>query len=226
MGGRGPSIKAKEEHSQGLQRRRSVSTVPWPEFVLSQFFVSVLMAEVVYHFFPKLVELHNYGGTNATEQKKYNWSTLNQKVFKKIGFQVQKADIEAMCLCKPGAVERVLKLVKYKIAAYREGGGGDVVGDQTAPSSKSSTFQEKKALPSKTSAPVAVPQQAAKPIPFPNVSTVTNVSSEADKREIAELKETNDILETKVRKLEQLVRLKDAKIQTLQAKLSAAGLDV
>ena len=32
------------------------------------------------------------------------------------------------------------------------------------------------------------------------------------------------ILETKVRKLEQLVRLKDAKIATLMAKLQAAGL--
>ena len=40
---------------------------------------------------------------------------------------------------------------------------------------------------------------------------------------IAELKETNDILETKSRKLEQLVRLKDAKIQTLLAKLQALG---
>jgi hypothetical protein len=32
------------------------------------------------------------------------------------------------------------------------------------------------------------------------------------------------ILETKVRKLEQLVKLKDAKIQTLVAKLQAAGM--
>ncbi len=32
------------------------------------------------------------------------------------------------------------------------------------------------------------------------------------------------IMETKVRKLEQLVRLKDAKIQTLMAKMQAAGL--
>jgi hypothetical protein len=35
---------------------------------------------------------------------------------------------------------------------------------------------------------------------------------------------SSQILETKVRKLEQLVKLKDAKIQTLVAKLQAAGL--
>jgi chaperonin cofactor prefoldin len=39
---------------------------------------------------------------------------------------------------------------------------------------------------------------------------------------ISELQETNEILELKVRKLEQLVRLKDAKIQTLMAKLQTA----
>ncbi|KAJ9513814.1 hypothetical protein QJQ45_020894 [Haematococcus lacustris] len=41
---------------------------------------------------------------------------------------------------------------------------------------------------------------------------------------LREMRETNEILETKVRKLEQLVRLKDAKIATLAAKLQAAGL--
>jgi len=36
---------------------------------------------------------------------------------------------------------------------------------------------------------------------------------------IQELRETVDILEVKIQKLEQLVRLKDSKIATLQAKL-------
>ena len=36
---------------------------------------------------------------------------------------------------------------------------------------------------------------------------------------IGELRETVDILEIKISKLEQLVRLKDSKIATLQAKL-------
>ena len=40
---------------------------------------------------------------------------------------------------------------------------------------------------------------------------------------IQELRETVDILELKVKKLEQLVRLKDSKIQTLMNKLQAFG---
>eukprot|EP00286_Rhodomonas_abbreviata_P003581 CAMPEP_0181346106 /NCGR_PEP_ID=MMETSP1101-20121128/33138_1 /TAXON_ID=46948 /ORGANISM="Rhodomonas abbreviata, Strain Caron Lab Isolate" /LENGTH=70 /DNA_ID=CAMNT_0023458171 /DNA_START=149 /DNA_END=357 /DNA_ORIENTATION=+ len=34
----------------------------------------VLMAETVNHFYPKLVEMHNYSGANAFTQKLYNWT--------------------------------------------------------------------------------------------------------------------------------------------------------
>jgi chaperonin cofactor prefoldin len=38
------------------------------------------------------------------------------------------------------------------------------------------------------------------------------------------LRETIEILELKVKKLEQLVKLKDAKIQSMQQKMQTAGL--
>ena len=37
----------------------------------------VLAAEVVHHFLPKLVDLHNYTPANSTQQKIENWRTLN-----------------------------------------------------------------------------------------------------------------------------------------------------
>ncbi|KTG31660.1 hypothetical protein cypCar_00003625 [Cyprinus carpio] len=39
----------------------------------------VMTAEVVKHFFPKLVELHNYTPAHSTQQKLSNWSTLNRQ---------------------------------------------------------------------------------------------------------------------------------------------------
>ena len=33
----------------------------------------VLVAEIVAHYFPRLVELHNYSGGNGYAQKIYNW---------------------------------------------------------------------------------------------------------------------------------------------------------
>lgn len=38
----------------------------------------VLCAEVVAHYFPRLVEIHNYPAANSTQQKLYNWNTLNR----------------------------------------------------------------------------------------------------------------------------------------------------
>lgn len=39
---------------------------------------AVLVAEIVSHYFPRLVELHNYPAANSTQQKLYNWNTLNR----------------------------------------------------------------------------------------------------------------------------------------------------
>ena len=39
----------------------------------------VMAAEVVHHFLPSLVDLHNYSPANATQQKLDNWRTLNSQ---------------------------------------------------------------------------------------------------------------------------------------------------
>ena len=45
----------------------------------------VLVAEVIAHFYPRLIELHNYSSANAMTQKMYNWQTLNQRALRKLG---------------------------------------------------------------------------------------------------------------------------------------------
>lgn len=40
---------------------------------------AVMAAEVVKHFFPKLVDLHNYIPANSTQQKLSNWNVLNRQ---------------------------------------------------------------------------------------------------------------------------------------------------
>ncbi|KAG2443154.1 hypothetical protein HYH02_009565 [Chlamydomonas schloesseri] len=205
----------------------------------------VLMAEVVHHFYPKLVELHNYSSANGLQQKMYNWNTLNAKVFKRLGFMVTKQDCEACCNCKPGAVERVLKLIKVKIAKYKEE-HGDASPGVVAQASEPMVAYQQQMLPPQQQMPVQQqhPMMMARPAPGPapgvvgaampmgvmaplsakmNAAMQPEIIAEKD-TVIAELRETNQILETKVRKLEQLVRLKDAKIQTLMAKLQAAGM--
>jgi len=83
----------------------------------------VLTAELVNNFFPKLVDLHNYSSANGVAQKQYNWKTLNQKVFKKMGFHIAADELETVCNCGPGAIERVLRTVKEKVDAILANGG-------------------------------------------------------------------------------------------------------
>ena len=66
-----------------------------------EYVFAVLVAEIVHHEQPRLVELHNYSSANSIPQKMYNWSTLNQKVFKRhLGFVLAKQELEAICSCE------------------------------------------------------------------------------------------------------------------------------
>jgi hypothetical protein len=40
----------------------------------------VLLAEIVHHNFPKIIEIHNYSLAHSVVQKLYNWNTLNRKI--------------------------------------------------------------------------------------------------------------------------------------------------
>ena len=94
----------------------------------------VLVAEVIAHFYPKLVELHNYSGANAMSPKVYNWQTLNARALKKLGFQIQREDFMDVCNCRAGAIERVLKLCKIKMAEFQAKHGVAGKGTATAAS--------------------------------------------------------------------------------------------
>lgn len=75
----------------------------------------VLAAEIVKSFYPRLVDLHNYSPASGLAQKLYNWSTLNTKVFRKLGFVVRHPECEAVASCEAGAIERVLKLLHSRL---------------------------------------------------------------------------------------------------------------
>lgn len=80
----------------------------------------VLMAEIVKHFFPKIVQLHNYSAASSQRQKLYNWNTLQQKVFKKIGFQMDQKHVDDIVNCVPGAVEKLLKNFQVKVTQIQQ----------------------------------------------------------------------------------------------------------
>ncbi|KAH6586764.1 hypothetical protein BASA61_006440 [Batrachochytrium salamandrivorans] len=80
----------------------------------------VACAEVVKYFIPKLVDLHNYSQANSVSQKVYNWTALNQKVFRRLGYSTNEDIIQCIVANKPGYVEYLLYELRQKIDSYLE----------------------------------------------------------------------------------------------------------
>ncbi|XP_062520408.1 sperm flagellar protein 1-like isoform X2 [Corticium candelabrum] len=78
----------------------------------------VLTAEVVKHFLPKMVDLHNYTPANSITQKIGNWTTLNRKVFAKLSFTVPENVIKGAVNSRPGVIEFVLNNLRVKIQKH------------------------------------------------------------------------------------------------------------
>jgi hypothetical protein len=74
----------------------------------------VMMAELLYHYNPKLIELHNYPQANSITNKIQNWTTLNNKVLKKISISLTNPHIQDIANAVPNAVEQVLHQVLMK----------------------------------------------------------------------------------------------------------------
>ena len=198
----------------------------------------VLCAEIVHHYLPKVIDLHNYSSASGVSQKIYNWETLNAKVFRKLGFTCTRQDFDAIASCVPGAIEKLLQLLQVQIAKYHArqqkkaaSQSPDNFGTNYTSNPSPSHSNSSSRLHHRSGKAAVGPGSTASALTHAahggrsrNGSPAVNSTHSKD-RYIQELKEANDILDTKVRKLEQLVRLKDAKIQTLQAKLQAMGLE-
>ncbi|KRW99159.1 Calponin homology domain [Pseudocohnilembus persalinus] len=190
----------------------------------------LLVAEVVAHYFPKLVEIHNYSQAHSISQKLYNWNTLNQKVFKKMGFQISKIDIDHVVGAVPDAIERVLKVVQIKLEKYSEQKQLKKQNNQNSmisnnqnnisvgmPMNQQQPFQpmyqpgmNPMQMGAVNNSMNMMPQQQGM-MPQPNVQALIMEKDQT----ISELRETVEILELKIKKMEQLIKLKDSKIQAL-----------
>lgn len=205
----------------------------------------VLVAEIIHHYCPKLVELHNYPPASKIDKKISNWSVMNRKVFKKLGFELANDVVANISNCKPWAVEQFLMLIRRKIDRYLYEQGRSVKGagnqsnindkpeaDQAqisgrgkGPSgyvpSQPETLKRDLNHPTATTSYVAMQQTA----PYPSMNKllrgdmVPKVLVEEKEQEILTKEETIQILQAKVRRLEHLLHLKDIRIDDLQGRM-------
>jgi len=78
----------------------------------------VSVAEIIHHYLPRAVEVHNYGVASATGQKRINWNTLNRKVFGKLNIKLNETTLNNVVECKPGAIEQVLWDLRRRIQEH------------------------------------------------------------------------------------------------------------
>jgi len=184
----------------------------------------VMLAEVVAAYFPALVEIHNYPAANNVKQKIYNHETLNNRVLKKFGYTLPRETIEDIVNAKAGVIEVVLNNLQIKMAKYREkkqggsesqspssqhGGNSSQHGGKVVKKSEYNNFMDDHAAAHGNKL-----QQYKNKLSDITASVDEELLLEKE-QQIRELQETVEILELKVAKLEQLVRLKDNKIQKL-----------
>lgn len=154
---------------------------------------AVMLAELIQCARPELIEMHNYVPSGSVSQKLYNWSTLNMKVLRRLGFQVHEKDLEECAQAKPGAIEKVLVRVKACL-------------EKMPPVPASKPVRPISAI---VESPPVVSPQPDRPAPTFD-----------HERIIEELRHSNSILSQKNAKLEQLVEIKNKKIEALQSRLS------
>ncbi|XP_052772451.1 sperm flagellar protein 1-like isoform X2 [Mya arenaria] len=86
---------------------------------------AVLAAEVIKHYFPRMVEVHNYTPAANTKQKLENWYLLNRRVLKRLELDLSDDVLRALANGKPKVIERVLMLIRLQIDKFLEKTGRD-----------------------------------------------------------------------------------------------------
>lgn len=154
---------------------------------------AVLMAEVIHHFLPRYVDLHNYDQGLRIDTKIYNWKTLNTKVLKKLGLSLDTETITALANSRSGVIESVLwdlkHLIDEKMAKRDKAYFDDLEIPEITAMEAQQSANDRKMLIEKI-------------------------------QECEEQAEYIEALEAKIAKMEELMRLKDAKIAKLSAKLA------
>jgi len=199
-----------------------------------------LVAEVLHSYFPQRVEKHNYIPSSGRQGKLTNWATLNRKVLSKFGFTVPQDVIENIIAAKPNYVEIFLNGLKRIIEAEKN---QDVTEQyyvtysapetvvpssyerQNVPKNVPKGFKSNnrsKPQPKKSEPSLEATIQAGIPLSQLNLhllDTDTKLILAEKEQALLASHETIKILQMKTHRLEQLLSLKEKRIEELKRKL-------
>lgn len=193
------------------------------------------VAEILHHFFPKMVELHNYVPAMSKANKITNWKTLNARVLSKLYFTVPSDEIEDLVAAVPGAIERFLRALRTKIKyieanqlALRSMSQNQIQTPRTGSKSNPAllSVSPNPHVDTHSSSMRSIASKKQRSALSSHLDAETGVDRGEYQKEmlreqtrtIAELKETVSILMEKVMKLEELNHIKDKQIEQYKAK--------
>ncbi|KAM8780320.1 sperm flagellar protein 1-like [Rhynchonycteris naso] len=192
----------------------------------------VMLAEIVKHFHPRLVDLHNYVPTCNTDQKLSNWSILNRKVFHKLRFCVSEVDIRKVVSNTPGAIEPILCTLWRRVGdgAACQDPPRAAVCDPGVSSADADGLWVGLAATARSGLPSSPVPSGVKTLqtghcvcrgwnpgsgPWGHLDPGVQQLLEEKEQALAVLQETVKVLQMKVVRLEHLVELKDRRIREL-----------
>lgn len=76
---------------------------------------AVILADILKHYYPRNVDLHNYIPASNLHLKRENWHTLNRKVLPKIDIKLTKEFINQLANGNQAAIEKLLFEIKNKV---------------------------------------------------------------------------------------------------------------
>ncbi|XP_066999246.1 sperm flagellar protein 1 isoform X2 [Anabrus simplex] len=178
-------------------------------------YITILMAELLKYFYPKLVDLHNYRATCSKACKIDNWAVLNRKVFSKLNIKLSPKLMEQLADAVPGVVDSLLIQLRARIEELRE--------QLQSPNTSGSASESELVISS-------INDLSSKLVPADKKSQKkVLVSSDvltSLKQDIAVKEEAIVILKDKVNHLENLIELKNQRIRDLTTQLGRYHLNM
>ncbi|XP_076461722.1 sperm flagellar protein 1-like [Babylonia areolata] len=201
----------------------------------------VLVAEMVKHYFPRMVELHNYTPAHSTKQKMENWYLLNKRVLRRLDLDLSDDVIRALSNAQGRVVEKVLMMLRSQIDTALERRDAlrlrakqlqETLSKVSSPSitamqdygNSTSSYPRSPLHGIPHSHPARVAYSTIRPVgqQQQRMDEVSKSLLEEKEMESMAKDETIRILNSKLKRLEHLLHLKELRIGDLEARLAAA----
>jgi len=169
----------------------------------------VLAAEIIRFYFPRMVELHNYQNASSRQQKLTNWNTLNRKVLSKFGFVIPQDVLDNIIKAELKDVQLFLFGLRRVIEDKLKGRSVADEGTQSGGRSSGTNTNDNLSLTLRAGVPLSE-------LNLQLLDTDTKLVLAEKEQALLASHETIKVLQLKISRLEQLLALKDKRIQELK----------